>query len=157
MESAVFSGSFDPFTLGHLDLVTRALRVFSEVTVLVAHNPEKKGFLPFAERLEIVRLSVQGIPCVQVDSWEGLTVEYMKTHQIRNLLRGLRGPLDFTVEQSLEWANKRLYPDCETFYLRSSPQFENVSSTLVREFIRHGADLTGMVAAPAIPRLVRSC
>ena len=135
---AVFAGSFDPFTLGHLDIVKRAAALFDELYVLLAVNASKKYLLSESARIEIVKKSVEGVPNVKVDSFDGLTVDFMKRVGAKYLVRGIRGSADVEYEQSVAWNNKVLYPECETIFLSSAPEHLNVSSTVVRELLKVG-------------------
>lgn len=150
---AVFTGSFDPFTLGHLDIVQRAIPLFDEITVLVAINPHKKGWLTLEQRVESIQKSLQHFSNVRVDSWEGLSTQYMRQNGIRYLLRGLRNAQDLEWEQSIAWANTKLDPTIETVFLLSPPALRHVSSSLVREFVRHQADCVSLVPSEIIPYL----
>ena len=135
---AVFAGSFDPFTLGHLDIVKRASALFDEVWVLLAVNASKKYLLTESARVEIVKTAVKGIPNVKVDCFDGLTVDFMQRVGAKFLVRGIRGSADVEYEQSVAWNNKVLYPECETIFLSSTPEHLNVSSTVVRELLKVG-------------------
>ena len=135
---AVFAGSFDPFTLGHLDIVKRASALFDEVWVLLAVNASKKYLLTESARVEIVKAAVKGIPNVKVDCFDGLTVDFMQRVGAKFLVRGIRGSADVEYEQSVAWNNKVLYPECETIFLSSAPEHLNVSSTVVRELLKVG-------------------
>lgn len=135
---AVFAGSFDPFTLGHLDIVKRAAALFDELYVLLAVNASKKYLLSESARIEIVKKSVENIPNVKVESFDGLTVEFMKRVGAKFLVRGIRGSADVEYEQSVAWNNKVLYPESETIFLSSAPEHLNVSSTVVRELLKVG-------------------
>ena len=158
---AVFAGSFDPFTLGHLDIVKRAAALFDELYVLLAVNASKKYLLSESARIEIVKKSVENIPNVKVESFDGLTVEFMKRVGAKFLVRGIRGSADVEYEQSVAWNNKVLYPESETIFLSSAPEHLNVSSTVVRELLKvgvaKGADgkkiLAKYVPAAEIPLL----
>lgn len=156
-KKAVFAGSFDPFTLGHLEILQRGLALFSEITVLVAFNPAKQGFLLVEDKLAIVRMSVRDLPNVKVESWSGLTTEFLKQYGTKYLLRGIRGSMDLPAEQSLEWANQKLFPEVETVYLHSSLELSRVSSSLVREMLRHRASVRGLVAPEAVSFLESKC
>ena len=105
---AVFAGSFDPFTLGHLDIVKRAATLFDELYVLLAVNASKKYLLSESARIEIVKKSVENIPNVMVESFDGLTVEFMKRVGAKFLVRGIRGSADVEYEQTVAWNNKNL-------------------------------------------------
>ena len=157
MQRAVFAGSFDPFTVGHLDLVRRASTLFSEVIVLVGVNLRMAGFLTVEDRMELVRLSVQDMPQVTVDSTEGLTVEYMHSHCIRYLVRGLRNSQDLEWEQSVAWANTQLQPDFETVLLLSAPDHMFLSSSVLREMLQHGVDVSRFIAPAAVGYLKAKC
>ena len=142
---AVFAGSFDPFTLGHLDIVKRASALFDEVWVLLAVNASKKYLFNENSRLDMVRKAVAEIPNVKVDSFDGLTVDFMKRVGAKFLVRGIRGSADVEYEQTVAWNNQVLYPECETIFLSSAPEHLMVSSTVVRELLKAGiaSDETG--------------
>ena len=158
---AVFAGSFDPFTLGHLDIVKRAAALFDELWVLLAVNASKKYLFDENVRLEMARKAVAEIPNVKVDSFDGLTVDFMKRVGAKFLVRGIRGAADVEYEQTVAWNNKVLYPECETVFLSSAPEHLNVSSTVVRELLKVGiagseegrAKLAKYVPAEVIPLL----
>ena len=142
---AVFAGSFDPFTLGHLDIVRRASALFDELWVLLAVNASKKYLLSECARLEIARKAVAEIPNVKVECFDGLTVNFMQRVGAKFLVRGIRGSADVEYEQTVAWNNKVLYPECETVFLSSAPEHLMVSSTVVRELLKAGiaSDETG--------------
>ena len=135
---AVFAGSFDPFTVGHLDIVKRASALFDEVYVLLAVNASKKYLLDESARLDIVRKAVENIPNVKVDCFDGLTVDFAKRVGAKFLVRGIRGASDVDYEQTVAWNNKVLCPECETVFLSSAPEHLMVSSTVVRELLKAG-------------------
>lgn len=135
---AVFAGSFDPFTVGHLDIVKRASALFDELWVLLAVNASKKYLLPESTRVEIVKTAVKDFPNVKVDCFDGLTVDFAKRVGARFLVRGIRGVGDIEYEQTVAWNNKQLYPECETVFLSSAPEHLMVSSTVVRELLKCG-------------------
>ena len=135
---AVFAGSFDPFTVGHLDIVKRAAALFDELWVLLAVNASKKYMLPESARVEIVKTAVKDISNVKVESFDGLTVDFMKRVGAKFLVRGIRGSADVEYEQTVAWNNRVLYPECETVFLSSAPEHLMVSSTVVRELLKVG-------------------
>ena len=139
---AVFAGSFDPFTLGHLDIVRRASALFDELWVFLAVNASKKYLLSESARLEIARKAVAEIPNVKVDCFDGLTVNFMQRVGAKFLVRGIRGSADVEYEQTVAWNNKVLYPECETVFLSSAPEHLMVSSTVVRELLKAGIGKT---------------
>jgi pantetheine-phosphate adenylyltransferase len=158
---AVFAGSFDPFTLGHLDIVKRAFALFDELWVVIFENTSKKYMYDEGTRMQMIQKAVKGLKNVKVDCAAGLTVDYMKMVKATYLVRGIRGAADVEYEQSIAWNNKVLYPECETIFLSSSPEHLNVSSTVVRELLKvgvaKGADgekiLAKYVPAAEIPLL----
>ena len=135
---AVFAGSFDPFTVGHLDIVKRASALFDEVWVLLAVNASKRYMFSEETRLEMVRKAVENIPNVKVDSFDGLTVDFAKRVGAKFLVRGIRNAADVDYEQTVAWNNKILFPECETVFLSSAPEHLMVSSTVVRELLKAG-------------------
>ena len=161
---AVFAGSFDPFTLGHLDIVRRSASLFDELWVLLAVNASKKYCFDEATRAEMVRHAVADIPNVKVDVYDGLTVDFMKRVGAKFLVRGIRGAADVEYEQTVAWNNKILYPECETLFLSSAPEHLMVSSTVVRELLKAGlaksedgrAKLAKYVPDTVIPLLTTS-
>jgi pantetheine-phosphate adenylyltransferase len=158
---AVFAGSFDPFTLGHLDIVKRASALFDELWVVIFENTSKKYMYDEGTRMQMIQKAVKGLKNVKVDCAAGLTVDYMKMVKATYLVRGIRGAADVEYEQSIAWNNNVLYPECETIFLSSSPEHLNVSSTVVRELLKvgvaKGADgkkiLAKYVPAAEIPLL----
>lgn len=138
---AVFAGSFDPFTVGHMDIVRRASSIFDELWVLLAVNASKKYLFDVATRVEMVRTAVAAIPNVKVDCFDGLTVNFMKTVGARYLVRGIRNASDLDAEQAVAWNNKAIYGgsgEIETVLLLSAQEHLVVSSTLVRELLKCG-------------------
>lgn len=133
---AVFAGSFDPFTLGHLDLVKRASALFDQVWILVAVNASKKYMFSEDVRGMMIQTAVEDMPNVGVAAYEGLTVDFMKSVGSRYLVRGVRNAMDMDYEQSNAWNNKVLHPDCETIFLSSAQEHLAVSSTVVRELLK---------------------
>ncbi len=160
---AVFAGSFDPFTVGHLDVVKRAAALFDELYVLLAVNTSKKYVFSEMTRLEIIRKAVAGISNVKVETFDGLTVDFMKRVGAKFLVRGIRGAADVEYEQTVAWNNQVLYPECETVFLSSAPEHLMVSSTVVREILKVGvakddagmAKLAKYVPADVVPILLK--
>lgn len=145
MKRAVFPGSFDPLTNGHVDIIRRAAGIFDEVTVLVACNVSKTCLFTPSERVGMIELVFSDTPSVRVDSWDGLTVEYAAKHSIEFIIRGLRDSRDFEYEHEMEINNRFLSPSIETVYLSSGVDKTYVRSTSVREFVRFGADFSSLV------------
>ncbi|SHK26064.1 pantetheine-phosphate adenylyltransferase [Fibrobacter sp. UWB12] len=136
---AVFAGSFDPFTVGHYDLVERAAGIFDSVIVVVAQNANKKNMFDAETRKAMVEAAVSKIPNVSVAIHGGLTVDFMKSVGARYLLRGIRNASDLDAEQAVAWNNKVLFDDAETVLLLSAQEHLVVSSSLVRELLKCGA------------------
>jgi pantetheine-phosphate adenylyltransferase len=151
MAKALFPGSFDPVTLGHEEIVQRALKVFDQVIVAMGVNSQKKYFFTEAERMEMLRLTFASYDQVKVVSFQGLTIECARDHQAPVLLRGIRSYSDLEYEQPTSMANRHLAPEVETIYMHSDPQTLYISSTVVREVIRYKGKLKGMVPEAIIP------
>lgn len=153
---AVFAGSFDPFTMGHLDVVTKAANLFDQVVVLVADNSNKNNRFPVETRLQLARLSVQHLENVRANSWTGLTVDFLRKEGLRWLVRGLRNSGDLEWERTIAWNNAILYPGCETVFLQTSAEYMGISSTLVREILRYGGDISSLVPISSYQALLET-
>ena len=142
---AVCPGSFDPITLGHLDIITRAATQFEEVTVLVTANPNKNtGLFTVDERMELIRQSTAHLSNVKVDTWATLLVDYTTAHGIGALVKGLRSSLDYEYELPMAQMNRRL-SGVDTFFLLTDEKYGYVSSTLCKEVARYGGDVSGLL------------
>ncbi len=146
LRTAVFPGSFDPFTVGHADIVKRALPLFDQIVIALGENSQKKYMNTLEERMNNIRAIFKDYDQIQVDSFKGLTVDYCKKIDARFLLRGLRNTADFEYERNIANMNREIHPEVETVFLMCSPQHVSVSSTIVREIIKHGGD-----ASPFLP------
>lgn len=144
-KKAVFAGSFDPFTLGHLWVVEKALGLFDELIILVAENVKKCACFSLEERLQLIRISTKKMKNIQVDSFSGLTVDYLQKRQINFLIRGVRSGIDFEQNRDFAWINRNLYPACETVFIASPPDLLNVSSSVVRELLDFNADVSSFI------------
>ena len=146
MRRAIYPGSFDPVTLGHLNIIKRAAAMFDEVIVLVCVNSSKNsGMFNSEERMELIRKVVENIPNVKVDCWGGLVADYAKANRAKVLVKGLRAVSDYESEIQLAMVNAKLYSKLDTVFLHSSPKYAYLSSTVVKEMARYGADLTDFV------------
>lgn len=141
----VYPGSFDPVTIGHLDLIQRASGLFDEVVVAVLHNPAKTGRFPIEKRLELLRKACAHLPNVSFDHFEGLLVDYMRAKNARVVLRGLRGVSDFERECYMSQLNHQMAPEVETLFLTTDPAHAHISSSAVREIGLFGGDVTPFV------------
>jgi pantetheine-phosphate adenylyltransferase len=151
----VYPGSFDPFTLGHLDILERATAIFDKVIVAVLENPNKTPQFSVTERVEMIRESVADNLAVEVDSFDGLTVEYARKVGANSLLRGLRATSDFESEFQMALFNRKLAPEVTTVFLMTS--FANVylSSSLIKEVARHGGNVDFAVPRSVAKRLAQ--
>ena len=145
MNTALYAGSFDPFTNGHLDILEQASQIFDKVIIAVAKNSEKKSFLPLEKRLEIIKKSTSGINNLIIDSYDGLTVEYAKKCGADILVRGVRNSVDFEYELQISEVNRTLAPDIKTILLTPKPENSFISSTIVREIYSNGGDISQLV------------
>lgn len=148
----LYPGSFDPVTLGHIDIITRALQLFDRVTVSVA-AAGKAGLLDVDERVELLRASVSGLGNVEVFPFAGLLVDEVALRKADAVIRGIRTPGDYEHEWSLAGVNALLSADIEYIYLLARPAMAAVSSTLVRDVIRHGGPLEKLVPGPVVKAL----
>jgi pantetheine-phosphate adenylyltransferase len=142
---AVYPGSFDPITTGHLDIIERISHIFDHVIVLVADSNEKKYMFTADERAQFLKKAVNGNPKIEVDIFKGLTVEYMRKRKAHVIVRGLRAVADFEYEGTLASMNHRLAPEVETFMVFSRPEYYFISSRGVKELARNAGDLKGLV------------
>jgi pantetheine-phosphate adenylyltransferase len=145
-KTALFPGSFDPFTNGHLDVVRRGAGLFDEVIIAIGTNSSKQRYLPVEWMITQLEALFADEPRVSVRSYQGLTTEFARATGARYLLRGLRNTLDFEYENAIAQANRHLNPDLETVFLLTSPTLAGVSSTIIREIHRFGGDV-----APFVP------
>lgn len=142
---AIYPGSFDPVTSGHLDIIERAASLFDQVIVAVACNREKKALFSVPERIEFLREACGHMANVQVDYFQGLTVDYAKRQGARVIIKGLRAISDFEFEFQQALMNKKLDSDIETFFMMTSPEHLFLSSSLVKDVVELGASLEGLV------------
>lgn len=145
MRIAVFPGSFDPFTRGHLDIVTRALPLFDRLHVAVGYNADKRGMFSPGERVKWIADLLSGNPCVVVEAFEGLTVDYCKRVEANYIIRGVRNTLDFEYEKTFDHMNKMLEPAIETVFFITNPAHAAVSSSALRDLIKNGRDVSEFV------------
>ncbi len=148
MKTAIYPGSFDPITKGHLDVLKRAANIFDKVIVVVSVNVNKKSFLSVEDRVELIKQSCKDIPNVEVDSFDGLTIEYAKKRNANVLIRGLRAVSDFEYEMQLSQANSALCSDIHTVFLITKPKYNFISSGTVREIAQMKGDISKFVPEP---------
>ncbi len=145
MRIAVYPGTFDPVTFGHLDLVERGRKHVDRLIIAILRNEDKQTLFTVAERSAFLRDAVAGLPNVSVDDFDGLLVDYAKRTGASLILRGVRAVSDFEYELQMAMMNRRLAPDLETAFFMPSETFSYVSSRLVREVARLGGDVSGLV------------
>lgn len=152
---AIYPGSFDPITHGHLDILQRALRVFDGVVIAVAQNRSKTALFSPEERADLVRQAVAGIADVEVDPFSGLLVDYVRKRGATIIVRGLRAVADFDYEFQLALMNRQLYPEVNTVFLMTDQRYLYVSSSLVKEIARLGGDISDFVPKPVSVALAK--
>lgn len=142
---AIYPGSFDPITLGHLDIIERGCQLFKKVIVLVSHNPGKVPLFSVQKRLEQIRTATQHLSNIEIDSFDGLTVTYAHERNAGVILRGLRVLSDFEKELQMAHTNKTLSSDIETVFLATSTEYSFLSSSLVKEIAKFGGSIDHLV------------
>ena len=147
LKKAIYAGTFDPFTNGHDNILKRAIKIFDEVTVLLAVSPNKKPLLEIDEREEVLKKHLAQYENAKVDRWDGLVVDYAKKNKIGSLVRGLRPTGDFEIEFQMASMNKELSPEVETVFLMTEGDNYFISSSLVREILSHGGNIEKFVPA----------
>lgn len=148
MKIAVYPGSFDPITLGHIDVLKDSAQMFDKVIITVSNNINKNALLSVEERLNLIKESIKDIPNVEVDSFDGLTVEYAKSKNATILLRGLRAVSDFEYEMQLSQTNRALNEDIKTVFLITKPEYNFISSSTVKEILKNKGDISKFVPTP---------
>jgi len=145
VKRAVYPGSFDPITFGHLDILNRASRIFDEVTVLIMNNINKDYFFNWKERLSMAKEAIKKYSNVKAEMFDGLLVEYARKNEITILVRGLRAVSDFEYELQMAHMNKAMCPNLETVFLMTDSKYSFISSTIVREVAKFGGDVSPWV------------
>ena len=145
---AVYAGSFDPITYGHLDLVERASQLFPQVVVAVGHNRMREPLFTLRERLALLQQTCNGFHNVEVAQFDGLLIEYVKERGARVIIRGLRAGIDFEYELQMALANADLRPEIDTVFLPTRSRYGFISASMVREIASHGGDITRYAPEP---------
>src|SRR4051812_9209476 len=139
-KTAIFPGSFDPITVGHVDIINRALPIFDEVVIAIGINTQKKSLFPLKKRMEWIKKVFKNDPRVKVESYNGLTVNYCRQRGAKYIIRGIRSSADFEYEKTIAQLNHMMVPEIDTFLILSSPELSAISSTIVREIIIGNGD-----------------
>ena len=153
MAKAIYPGSFDPITFGHLDIIRRILPLFSELVVVVANSQRKQYLFSLEERVEMIRENVKDLPGVRIDKCDGLIVDYAEQHKAQVIVRGLRAVSDFEYEFAMANINKKLKDSIETMIVFTRPEYSFVASHMVKEVAGHNGDLTGLVPTNVVQAL----
>ena len=153
MRRAIYPGSFDPLTNGHLDIIERSCRLFDEVVVAILHNPSKQGTFSVEERTALIEQSVGHLPNVRIGAWAGtLVVDVCREVGAATMVKGLRGGTDFAYELPMAHMNHHL-TGVETLFIAADPTLQHVSSSLIKEVARYGGDVSGLVPDPVLAAL----
>lgn len=153
MKTAIYPGSFDPVTLGHLDIIKRASGLFDKLIIGILVNPNKIPLFSLEERISMLREVTREIPNIEITSFEGLLVDYCRMNQIDGIIRGVRGAMDFDYELPMAQINQSLYPKTQTVFLAASPEYSYISSSGVKELASFGGDYSGMVPEEVAVRM----
>ncbi len=145
IKKAIYPGTFDPITFGHIDLIKRALKIFDEVIVAVAKRPSKEAIFSIEERVNMVRLAAVGLKGIKVEPFDGLTVKYAKRKNIHVLIRGIRMMSDFEYEFQMALTNRKLDKTIETIYMMPSEEYSYISSRMIKEIVGLGADAKNFI------------
>ena len=147
---AICPGSFDPVTNGHVDIITRASKIFDEVIVAVFNNQSKSPLFTVEERMHLLRESTKDLPNIVVDSSERLLMDYAREKKAAAVVRGLRAVSDFEYEMQITSMNRKLNPEVETLFMMTNNQYSFLSSSMVKEIAKYDGDITGLVPEPVI-------
>ena len=153
MKVAIYPGSFDPITNGHIDVIERAAELFGKVIVAVIRNPEKKPQFSLDERVEMLKQSLDRLKNVEVDSFDGLLVDYAKKKNANIIVRGLRAVSDFDYEFQMALTNRKMAPQIETLFFMTDYKYSYLSSSFVKQIARLGGDINELVPAPVAKKL----
>ena len=155
MKIGVYPGSFDPVTEGHMDIIKRSAKLFDKVIVAVARNYSKKPLFTAEERMELIQRSLQGLPNVEVDSFEGLLMDYIHSKDAQVIIKGLRAISDFEYEFQMALMNRKLDPKVETIFMMTSYKYSFLSSSMIKEVASLGGCISGLVPENIIADIYR--
>ncbi len=140
MKKAIFPGSFDPFTIGHEEIIRRALPLFDEIIIAIGFNTNKQYLFSLEKRMQLIQQTFSSEKKIQIKTYEGLTVDFAKQENCQFIVRGLRNQMDYEYEKAIAEMNKKMAPTIETIFLNCTAEHASVSSTIVREIIKSGGD-----------------
>lgn len=149
----IYPGSFDPITVGHMDIIRRTCKLFDRVIVAVLHNPAKRGCFPLETRLALIRRSCAQLENVSVEAFDGLLTDYVRRTGAQAVVRGLRAVSDFESEFQMAQVNHQVLPEMETLFMMTLPEHAYISSSVVRELASFGGDITPFVPAEILPQV----
>lgn len=150
---AMFAGSFDPPTYGHLDIINRAAKIFDKLFVVIAINPDKQYMFNSSNRREMLTELTDDIPNVEVCTWDGFSVEFAAQHDVGVMVRGIRTSYDFDYEYSMANTNRNLLPEIETILIPADPRYFDISSSKIKQKMKEGEDITNLVPPVVLRRL----
>ena len=153
-QTAIYPGSFDPVTYGHLDIIKRAQKLFDRVIVAVINNPDKNLLFPVEERVKMLSECCQGLPNLEIDSFDGLLIDYAEAKQAKAIIRGLRAISDFDYEFQMALTNRKMDQDIETVFLMTDYKYSYLNASLVRQIAKLGGNISEMVPAVVVKRLM---
>ena len=153
MSSAIYPGSFDPVTLGHLDVIKRSAEMFDEVIIGVLNNTSKTPLFSVKERVNMLSEVVSDIPIVRVESFVGLLIDFARQNGVKTIIRGLRAVTDFEYELQIAQSNRKVAPEIDTVFLTTSIEYAYLSSSIVKEYARYGVDVTQFVPIEVVDRI----
>ena len=151
---AIMTGSFDPITVGHMEIIKKASQFFEEFYVVALINSEKEYIFTLEEKKEFLTLALEDMPNVKVDAFDGLTADYMHEHGITKIIRGIRSNSDEEYEKKLASLMKAYDSEFETIFIRSHGHFKNISSTMVREYLKKGEDVSDLLPEKVVERVI---
>jgi pantetheine-phosphate adenylyltransferase len=151
MRRAIFPGSFDPITLGHVDIINRALPLFDEIIIAIGINSDKSYMFSLEDRIQFIKENYTNEPKVKVETYTGLTIDFCKKLKVDFILRGLRNPADFEFEKAIAQTNRKL-SNIETVFLLTSATTSYISSSIVRDILRNGGNATGFVPTSVLKK-----
>lgn len=158
MSKALLPGSYDPISLGHIDIIKRASLLFDEIYVVIMDNPKKEGKHMFTseERLSMINESLADVGNAKIitDIWHGMLVDYAKEKGIKVIVKGIRNETDYAYECNMARINKSLYPQCETLFISCKEEYTNISSSLIREYVKEGKDISALVPYPVFKKTI---